>query len=225
MVEGKYWDAEPRNRGELMIFFRFFSISLCFYSSLAFDLAHAGTIDKLSRFLETTKTFSAEFSQIVVAKNGRHPQQSAGTMAISRPGQFYWQIITPYEQKLIGDGERVWMYDPDLRQVTVRKMDTTLGSTPAALLVGTNTLEKNFELRELESREGIEWVEARPLSPDSGFEKLELGFEGNDLKAMELYDNFGQTTSLFFSNIKHNPPLSTELFYFVPPAGIDIIGE
>ncbi len=187
--------------------------------------AHAGAIDKLHRFLETTKTLRADFAQIVVARNGKRPQQSVGVMMISRPGKFRWQIDKPYSQLLVGDGEKIWIYDPDLRQVTVKKMDAALGSTPAALLVGGNSLEKNFNLRELGEREGMEWLEATPKSPDSGFEKLHLGFSGDDLKSMELFDNFGQTTSLAFANVQRNPSLPAANFRFVPPAGADVIGE
>ena len=191
----------------------------------AVQVAQAGAIDKLHRFLETTKTLRADFAQIVVAKNGKKPQQSAGVMMFSRPGKFRWQIDKPFSQLLVGDGEKVWIYDPDLRQVTVKKMDAALGSTPAALLVGGNSLEKNFTLREVGEREGMEWLEATPKSPDSGFEKLQLGFAGEDLKAMELFDNFGQTTSLAFSNVQRNPSLPAAIFRFVPPAGADVIGE
>ena len=120
---------------------------------------------------------------------------------------------------------KVWIYDPDLRQVTVKTVGTALGGTPAALLAGDNTLEKNFTLREAGEREGMEWLEAIPKSQDSGFEKLLLGFAGNDLKAMELFDNFGQTTSLYFSHLERNPSLAASLFRFTPPAGADVIGE
>lgn len=198
-----------------------FSLAAVFLAALA----HAGAIDKLHRFLETTKTLRADFAQIVVAKNGKRPQQSVGVMMISRPGKFRWQIDKPYSQLLVGDGEKIWIYDPDLRQVTVKKMDAALGSTPAALLVGGNSLEKNFNLRELGEREGMEWLEATPKSPDSGFEKLHLGFSGDDLKSMELFDNFGQTTSLAFANVQRNPSLPAANFRFVPPAGADVIGE
>ncbi|WP_305072424.1 outer membrane lipoprotein chaperone LolA [Propionivibrio sp.] len=198
----------------------FLSLATCFAVS-----AHAGAIDKLHRFLETTRTLRADFAQIVVAKNGKRPQQSVGVMMISRPGKFRWQIEKPYSQLLVGDGEKIWMYDPDLRQVTVKKMDAALGSTPAALLVGSNSLEKNFNLRELGEREGMEWLEATPKSADSGFEKLQLGFSGDELKAMELFDNFGQTTSLAFTNVQLNPALPAAQFRFTPPAGADVIGE
>ena len=196
------------------------SLAMCIAAS-----AHAGAIDKLHRFLETTKTLRADFAQIVVAKNGKRPQQSVGVMMISRPGKFRWQIEKPYSQLLVGDGEKIWMYDPDLRQVTVKKMDAALGSTPAALLVGSNSLEKNFNLRELGEREGLEWLEATPKSADSGFEKLQLGFSGDELKAMELFDNFGQTTSLAFTSVQLNPALPAAQFRFTPPAGADVIGE
>ena len=191
--------------------------------------AHAGAVDKLRHFLDTTKTLRAGFTQIVVAKNGKKPQQSLGSVMLSRPGKFRWQVEQPYEQLLVGDGEKVWIYDPDLRQVTVKKVDAALGSTPAALLVGDssgkNTLDKNFSLREAGEREGFEWVEAIPKSQDSGFEKLQLGFEGNNLKAMELSDNFGQTTSLVFKRLETNPALASSLFRFTPPTGVDVIGE
>ena len=191
----------------------------------AVQLAEAGAIDKLHRFLETTKTLRADFAQIVVAKNGKKPQQSAGVMMISRPGKFRWQINKPYAQLLVGDGQKVWIYDEDLRQVSVKKFDAALGSTPAALLVGGDSLDKNFTLREAGEHDGLEWLEAIPKGTDSGFEKVQLGFAGNDLKAMELSDNFGQTTSLLFARIERNPQLAPALFHFTPPAGVDVIGE
>lgn len=191
----------------------------------AAQTASAGAIDKLHRFLESTKTVRADFAQIVVAKNGRKPQQSTGVMMFSRPGKFRWQIEKPYSQLLLGDGEKVWIYDPDLRQVTVKKVGTALGGTPAALLAGDNAFEKNFTLREIGEREGMDWLEAIPKTQDSGFEKIHLGFAGNDLKAMELFDNFGQTTSLLFARLERNPPLAASLFRFTPPAGADVIGD
>ena len=203
--------------------FAFLTVAL-----LAAPVAQAGAIDKLHRFLETTKTLRADFAQIVVAKNGKKPQQSAGVMMISRPGKFRWQITKPYAQLLVGDGEKVWIYDEDLRQVSVKKFDAALGSTPAALLVGGNSgnsLDKNFTLREAGEHDGLEWLEAIPKGTDSGFEKLQLGFAGNDLKAMELSDNFGQTTSLLFARIERNVQLAPSLFHFTPPAGVDVIGE
>ena len=205
-----------------------FGCALLALSLLAAQPAHAGAIDKLHQFLETTKTLRADFSQTVVAKNGKKPQVSNGVLMLSRPGKFRWQIERPYAQLLVGDGDKVWIYDPDLRQVTVKKIGNALGSTPAALLVGDeshNSLDKNFTLREAGERDGLEWLEALPKQPDSGFEKLQLGFSGGDLKAMELYDNFGQTTSLAFSRLERNPQIAPGQFRFTPPAGVDVIGE
>jgi outer membrane lipoprotein carrier protein len=214
-------------------FFSLVSASLCLCASLSISDAHAGAIDKLHSFFETTRSMRADFAQIVVAKNGKRPQQSTGVMMFSRPGKFRWQIDRPYSQLLVGDGKKIWIYDPDLRQVTVRKFDAALGSSPVALLVGEGdgkssdkgALERNFTLHEAGEREGLEWLEAIPKSADSGFEKLLLGFSGNDLKSMELFDNFGQVTSLFFSNLDRNPQLSPALFRFTPPAGVDVLGE
>lgn len=202
-------------------------------SLLICSMAHAGAIDRLHQFLESTKTLRAGFTQIVTAKNGKRPQQSSGVMIFSRPGKFRWQIEKPYAQLLVGDGEKVWIYDPDLRQVTVKKVGNALGGTPAALLAGESggkgggksTLEKDFTLREAGEREGLEWVEAVPKSQESGFEKLLLGFSGSDLKAMELFDNFGQMTSLYFSNLERNPAIAASQLSFKPPAGVDVISE
>ena len=195
---------------------------LCMF---AVPFAEAAAVEKLHRFLDTMKTLRADFAQIVVAKNGKKSQQSSGVMMISRPGKFRWQIDKPYSQLLVGDGEKVWIYDQDLRQVTVKKVDAAIGSTPAALLVGGKTLEKNFTLREIGARDGLEWLEAIPKTADSGFEKIQIGFSDNDVKAMELFDNFGQMTSLYFNNIDRNPQLAASLFSFKPPAGVDVLGD
>ena len=121
---------------------------------LVAQLANAGAIDKLHQFLESTRTVRADFAQTVVARNGRQGQVSSGVMIISRPGKFRWQIDKPYAQLLVGDGEKIWIHDPDLRQVTVRKAGPTLGGTPAALLAGDSRIEKDFSLREAGEREG-----------------------------------------------------------------------
>jgi outer membrane lipoprotein carrier protein len=192
---------------------------------LAAHAASAGAIDKLQHFLDTTKTVRADFAQTVVARNGHRAQASSGVMMLSRPGKFRWQIEKPYHQLLLGDGEKVWIHDPDLRQVTVRKVGAALGGTPAALLAGDNTIEKEFTLREAGEAAGLEWLEAVPKVQDSGFEKVRLGFAGNELQAMELLDSLGQTTLLRFSRLERNPRLAPSLFRFIPPANTDVIGE
>ncbi|MBK7677242.1 MAG: outer membrane lipoprotein chaperone LolA [Candidatus Accumulibacter sp.] len=192
---------------------------------LAAQTANAGGIDKLRQFLESTRTVRADFAQTVVARNGRQGQVSSGAMMFSRPGRFRWQIDRPYTQLLVGDGERVWIHDPDLRQVTVRKAGAALGGTPAALLAGDSAIDKSFTLSEAGERDGLEWIEAIPKAPDSGFEKVRLGFAGSELRAMELFDSLGQTTSLVFSHLERNPRLAPSLFRFTPPANTDVIGD
>lgn len=198
------------------------------------DTVQAGAIADLHRFLSGTRTLRADFAQTVVARNGRSVQTASGVMMIARPGKFRWQIDQPYSQLLVGDGEKVWMHDPELRQVTVRKVGAALGGSPAALLAGDNTIEKNFSLREEDklgetssrhADDGIAWLEARPKTADSGFEKIRLGFAAHELKLMELHDSLGQTTKLSFSRLERNPRLPPTLFRFVPPAGADLLGE
>lgn len=188
-------------------------------------LARAGGIDQLHQFLAGTRTLKADFSQLVVSQGGRKPQASSGSVAIARPGKLRWEILKPYPQLMLGDGERFWIHDPELKQVTVRKAGQAIGSSPAAILAGNNDLERNFTLREGGETDGLTWVEARPKAQDSGFERVRLGFEGNDLKAMELLDTFGQTTHIRFTRIERNGVLPTGLFKFVPPAGVDVVGE
>ena len=187
--------------------------------------AQAGAIDQLHQFLQSTKTLKAEFAQTVIAKNGRKPQQSSGQVAISRPGKLRWDIQKPYPQLVVGDGEKIWIYDPELKQVTVRKAGQAIGGSPAALLAGSNELEKNFNLSEAGESEGFNWVEAIAKADDSGFEKIRLGLVGSDLKAMELFGNFGQTTLIHFSRLERNTPLPATTFKFTPPAGVDVVGE
>ncbi|MBI3141044.1 MAG: outer membrane lipoprotein chaperone LolA [Rhodocyclales bacterium] len=188
-------------------------------------VAHAAALDRLKSFVEGTKSARAAFTQTVVAKSGRKPQTAAGTMMFARPGKFRWVYDKPYYQLIVGDGEKLWIYDRDLNQVTAKKLSAALGTSPAALLAGDNALEKNFTLREGGESEGIEWVEAQPKAADASFESLRIGFAGDVLRAMELRDNFGQTTTLVFSQFERNPALPASLFRFVPPKGADVIGE
>lgn len=188
-------------------------------------LAQAGAVDQLHQFLSSTRTLKADFSQVVVAKSGRKPQQSSGVVAISRPGKLRWDIQQPYPQLVVGDGEKIWIYDAELKQVTVRKAGQAISGSPAALLAGSNELEKNFTLAEGGEADGMNWVEATAKVDESGFEKIRLGFVGADLKAMELFDNFGQTTHIRFSKLERNPQLPAATFKFVPPAGVDVVGE
>ena len=188
-------------------------------------LATAGAVDQLRQFMNTTQTLRAEFTQLVVVKGGKKPQQSSGTLAISRPGKLRWEIIKPYPQLMVGDGSKFWIYDPELEQVTVKQVGQALGGTPAAILSGNKDFERNFNLKDTGESEDLQWVEAIPKNSDAGFDKVRLGFAGSDLKAMELFDNFGQTTLLRFTRIEKNPALPATLFQFKPPKGVDVIGD
>lgn len=197
---------------------------LVFAAPAAADAADA--VKLLENFVERTHSFQADFSQLIQAQSGRRPQSASGRLAFQKPGKFRWELQQPYPQLMVGDGKRVWIHDPDLQQVTVKKMDHALGSTPAALLAGNRDLLRNFELSATGPAEGLDWVEARPRQQESGFERMRLGFAPNgDLRAMQLFDNFGQTTTLRFHQPQRNPSLAPGLFQFSPPPGADVIGE
>lgn len=201
------------------------SVLLILGAALLPALAQAAAVEQLQRFLGGTRTLKADFAQTVSARSGRKPLESGGHLAISRPGKLRWEIVRPAPQLVVGDGEKIWIHDPELQQVTVRKAGQALGGTPAALLAGNNEIERNFTLREAGSSDGLDWVEAVPKSGDSGFEKLRLGLAGGELRVMELFDSFGQTTLIRFSHIERNVSLAPALFRFTPPAGSDVVGE
>jgi outer membrane lipoprotein carrier protein len=185
--------------------------------------AHADAIEQLRAFHTTTKSGKVAFRQVVVGKQQGQQRESTGTFAFQRPGKFRWAYEKPFEQLIVGDGEKIWVYDRDLNQVIVRKLDIALGSTPAALLAGDSALEKNFDLTDAGRNNGLDYVEAKPRSPDTGFARVKIGLSDNLPRAMELTDAFGNVTVLTFSRFERNPPLDPELFKFVPPQGADVI--
>jgi len=199
---------------------------LCAVSLLLISLAaHAAGIDTLRNFLQQTASGKARFAQIIVDKNLKQLQQATGTMEFVRPGKFRWTYDKPYEQLLVGDGERLWIYDKDLNQVTVRKLDRALGDSPAALLAGSNDIEKNYAVTGIGKQEGLDWIEAVPKAKDNAFERIRMGFGANGLEAMELHDQFGQTTVIKFAAVERNPKLAPELFRFTPPKGVDVVSD
>jgi len=185
----------------------------------------APTVDDLKALLRETTTARAHFAQIVLDRNLKTLQQVTGTMQFARPGKFRWEYDKPYEQLIVGDGTRVWLYDKDLNQVTVRRFDRAIGSSPAALLAGSNEIEKDYVLKALASRDGLDWLEAVPRARDTTFERINLGFGRSGLEAMELRDQFGQITVIKFSTIERNARLAPEAFRFTPPKGADVISE
>src|SRR5205807_6638682 len=138
----------------------------------------------------------ADLEQKVTERAGKPVQQSKGNFVFLRPGRFRWTYAKPVDQLIVGDGQRVWIYDRDLTQVTVRSISKALGSTPAALLAGASDVEKAFDLSDAGDKDGLEWLDAKPKEKEAGFERIRMGFDVAGVQAMELIDNFGQTTVL-----------------------------
>lgn len=187
--------------------------------------ALADGISQLRTFIQDSRGAQGAFVQTVLSRSGRKPQVSEGSFAFQRPGRFRWDYQKPYPQLLVGDGKKLWSWDRDLNQVTVKAMGDALGSTPAAILAGDQAIDKNFELAEAGASDGLDWVEARPKVADGSFHSMRLGFAGGVLRRMELKDNFGQTTLLEFTRLDRAASLDPALFRFQPPPGADVIGE
>jgi outer membrane lipoprotein carrier protein len=188
-------------------------------------LSLAASVDSLKSLLNQTTTAKARFSQAVLDKNNKPLQQVTGTMEFSRPGRFRWEYNKPYEQTIVGDGSRLWIYDKDLNQVTVRKLDRALGASPAALLAGSNEIDKSYTLKSVGAEGGLDWLEATPRTQDTAFERIRLGFGQNGLEAMELKDQFGQMTVIKFADLERNVKISPDAFKFTPPKGAAVISE
>lgn len=188
-------------------------------------IAGASSVEALKSLLEQTTTARARFAQMVLDRNMKMLQQVTGTMQFSRPGKFRWEYDKPFEQTIVSDGSRVWLYDKDLNQVTIRRLDRALGSSPAALLAGSNEIEKSYTLTSLGSQDGLDWLEAMPKTQDTAFERIRLGFGKAGLEALELRDQFGQITVIKFSTIERNAKIPQEAFRFTLPTGADVISE
>lgn len=187
--------------------------------------SRADSLERFKSFVRDTKSARTDFEQKVYGRGGKLTQESKGSFVFLRPGRFRWTYAKPVDQVIVGDGERVWIHDRDLNQVTVRKISRALGSTPAALLAGASDVEKAFALSDAGARDGLEWLEAKPREPDAGFDRIRMGFSASGLEAMELTDNFGQTTRLRFLNLQRNPKIDQAEFRFEPPKGADVLGE
>ena len=187
--------------------------------------AQAGGIDRLREFVDGAKSLRAQFSQMVLDRSGKTTGESSGTMQFSRPGKFRWEYTKPYPQLIVGDGQKLWIWDQDLNQVTVKKLGDSLGSSPAALLAGSNEIEKAFTLVDGGNKDGVDWLVAQPKDKDTTFENIRMGFADGGLQVMELTDGFGQRTIIRFAKVEKNPKLGADLFKFVPPKGADVVGE
>lgn len=191
-------------------------------------LAAAGALDQFKQFVSSTQSAKGEFDQrLVKTESGtvKVSSTSSGTFIFARPGKFIWTYQKPYEQVLQADGDKLFIYDKDLNQVTTKKLGNALGSSPAAILFGSNDLEKNFTLKEGASKDGMEWLEATPKSKDTTFDKIGIGLKNGVPQAMELRDSFGQVSVLTFKNFEKNPPLKATSFVFVVPKGADVFNN
>ena len=205
--------------------------SLCVVSLSALPLlAQSAALEQFKSFVSGTRSARGEFTQRLVKADGesgnmRMSNASSGTFLFARPGKFIWIYKKPYEQQLQADGEKLFIYDKDLNQVIVKKLGDAIGSSPAAILFGSNDLEKNFTLSEGGLRDGIEWLQAIPKTKDTTFEKIGIGLKDGMLVAMELRDSFGQVSLLFFSHMEKNPALPASQFRFVIPKGADVLQQ
>ncbi len=188
-------------------------------------LARADAIASLNSFYKETHTMRADFYQVVTDRKGQKIQEVYGQMQLQRPNKFRWDYKKPFEQQIVSDGTRVWLYDPELAQVTVRELSKALGASPAALLSGEAGLEKNFKLVSAARKGKLEWVSSNPKDADSGFNKILLGFKGESLQEMNLIDSLGNQTSIVFSHIEQNPTLENKDFLFKPARGVDVVTE
>jgi outer membrane lipoprotein carrier protein len=191
---------------------------------LAAAAARADSIDTLKAFVSEVKTGRASFTQVVTSPDGAKKKTSNGSFEFARPNRFRFAYAKPYEQLIVGDGQKIWLHDPDLNQVTVRPMTEALGATPAALLAGTN-LDKDFSLKALPDEGGQQWVQATPKQKDSGFQSVKVGFKGKQLAAVEIVDSFGQRSRLDFTQVEANAALPSDRFRFTPPAGADVLSQ
>jgi outer membrane lipoprotein carrier protein len=187
--------------------------------------ADEGAIEQLRRFAAEARSARGEFTQRTLRGPGQSAQTASGRFAFSRPGRFRWEVLKPFEQLMVADGERVYFYDRDLAQVTVRKLANSLGASPAAILFGSNDLEKSFALAEAGTADGLAWLDAKPKSADAGFDAIRIGFRAGLPEAMEVRDAFGRTTVFAFRNLERNAAVPPESFRFVTPKGADVVEE
>jgi outer membrane lipoprotein carrier protein len=185
---------------------------------------HADAVDTLREFVRDVKSGQAAFTQTVTSADGARKKLSSGDFEFVRPNRFRFAYTKPFQQLIVADGQKVWIFDTDLNQASSRKFTQALGATPAALLAGAS-LEPDFVLAAEASREGLDWASATPRAKDGAFQSMRVGFRGRELVAVEVTDSFGQRSRLEFTRFNANRPVAAERFRFVPPAGADVIEQ
>ncbi|MDD1616959.1 MAG: hypothetical protein CG439_2132 [Methylococcaceae bacterium NSP1-2] len=203
----------------------FTAVLLIFLSLTNIAFAEETPVTQLKNFLAASKSFSAEFKQVLINEQGNPVQTSYGMFYLQRPGKFRWNYAKPFQQEIIATNGKVSFYDVDLEQVTIKKLDASVGSTPALLLSGQVSLEDNFTMEEQGTEGDMQWIKLLPKKQEGSFKYVTIGLEKGTLAGMELMDNFGQLTRIYFSKILLNPPLKSTLFDFTPPKGVDVFSE
>ncbi len=179
----------------------------------------------LQRFFDDVQSYTAKFSQVVLDESFNLLQESSGTLWIQRPDKFRWDYDIPFEQHIVGDGERIWVHDVELQQVTVRRVSGGLGATPALLLAGRGKLDENFSVNSLGLQGQLEWTQLIPKNKDGGYEEIRIGFENGRIRILEMIDSFGQTTRIALRDANENAEINAGKFVFEPPPGTDVVGE
>lgn len=187
-------------------------------------LAHADAVDSLRDFVRDVKSGQAKFTQVVTSADGAKKKTSSGSFEFQRPNRFRFTYSKPFEQVIVADGQKVWIYDADLNQASSRKLAQALGSTPAALLAG-GSLDNEFDLKAEGARDGLDWALATPKAKDGPFKTMRVGFRGKTLAAVEISDSFGQHSVLSFADFSANASLAADRFTFVPPKGADVVEQ
>lgn len=194
--------------------------------ALASSGVHAAARDKLDAFSRNIQGLSANFSQRVFSSDGVLKESSSGTVKLKAPRQFRWEYLKPFPQLLVADGDHIWIYDPDMEQVTVRQQSLEEQNSPLAMLIDPAEMERQFVAREGGKGQGLEWLELTPRKPDEApFDRARLGFGASGLVRMEMFDGLGQRTVMGFSAWKRNPAFAPGTFTFKAPQGVDVVGE
>jgi len=186
--------------------------------------ASASGLDTLNQFHKNVKSLQAEFTQVLHDADANKVQESSGTVWIQRPGLFRWEYSNPYPQVIVADGKRIWIYDPELEQVTVKKESDAIGSAPALVLSGKRPLEQDFTIKEIDRKDNYTWVSLTPKKDDTDFAEISVGFIGQTIAILELKDKLGQRTKIHFKQLKTNIKHEKSRFKFTTPPGTDVIG-
>ena len=187
--------------------------------------ARASAQTEVEKYLSGLATWSADFTQTIDDGHGQVTRSAAGKLYLQKPGKFRWDYSQPSEQLILADGKKIWFYDKDLQQANVRDMDASLANTPAVLLSGNGSLGSQFDVTSLPPSDGLEWYQLIPRHPDTDFQLVRIGFRKGELASMFLADKLNQVTQLTFTNPKRNAKFTPDLFSFVPPPGVDVIGR